>query len=330
MVWTTEKANNWYKNKGWIVGFNYVTSNAINSTEMWQSETFDPDTIQKELKIASQIGFNSCRVFLQYLVWENEQAQFIKNFDTFLEIAEKHNITVMPILFDDCAFSNKEPYLGKQLEPTFGIHNSGWTPSPGFLIADNNDYSNKLEAYLKTIVNTYKDDSRIIAWDLYNEPGNSGRNEKCLNLLLKSFDWARECNPSQPLTSGIWVWKDFDLKCVDLSDVISFHDYKTLDITKERIENLKQYSRPMFCTEWLHRIEGNSIETHMRFFKANNIAIYNWGLVEGKTQTNLSWNKEENLQNGQPEIWQHDILRSDLTPYIPEEVTFIKSITSTK
>lgn len=330
MAWTTQKTNNWYKDKGWIVGFNYVTSSAINSTEMWDADTFDSVTIQKEFEMASKIGFNSCRVFLQYLVWEKEQKEFIKNFDTFLAIAANNNITVMPTLFDDCAFSHKEPFLGKQDEPVLGIHNSGWTPSPGFLIADDRAYLNKLQMYFKSIINKYRNDPRIIAWDLYNEPGNSGRNEKCLDLLLKSFEWARDCNPSQPLTAGVWAWKEFDLKCEELSDVISFHDYMKLDVTKERIEEFKKCGRPMFCTEWLHRIEGNNIETHMPFYKENNIAIYNWGLVQGKTQTNLSWREEDNCQNSQPAIWQHDILRSDLTPYSPFEINFIKEITSKK
>ena len=40
-VWSVEQAQEWYKTIPWQVGFNYVTSTAVNSIEMWQSETFD-------------------------------------------------------------------------------------------------------------------------------------------------------------------------------------------------------------------------------------------------------------------------------------------------
>jgi len=68
MSFTIDKAWEWYNSQAWICGFNYVTSSAVNTTEMWQKDTFDPQTIDRELGWAENIGFNSCRVFLQYLV----------------------------------------------------------------------------------------------------------------------------------------------------------------------------------------------------------------------------------------------------------------------
>jgi endo-1,4-beta-mannosidase len=325
MIWSTDKANEWYKGKGWILGFNYLPSTAVNSTEMWQAESFDVSTIEKELRLASECGYNSCRVFLQYLVWKHEGAAFLKNFERFLEIAGKNAITVLPIFFDDCAFSGKEPRMGKQDEPIPGIHNSGWTASPGFTIADDPASEPSLKSYVQTLVSKYKNDSRIIAWDLYNEPGNSNREDKCLPLLKKTFEWARECDPSQPLSAGVYLWKDFDLSVIELSDIISFHDYNNIEITKDRIKMLKQYNRPLLCTEWLHRPNGSAIESHMPLYKSENIGIYNWGLVNGKTQTHLNWDKEKN-KNGGPSEWQHDIFTKDLKPYSAGEVAFIKKI----
>ena len=136
MIWPTEKANSWYKSKGWILGFNYVPSTAVNSTEMWQSESFDAPTMERELAAASQCGYNSCRVFLQYLVWKHEGDKFLANLECFLDICKRNGITVLPLFFDDCAFAGREPYFGKQDDPKPGIHNSGWTPSPGFTAAD--------------------------------------------------------------------------------------------------------------------------------------------------------------------------------------------------
>ena len=327
MIWSTEKANSWYKSKGWILGFNYVTSSAVNSTEMWQSESFDIAAIEKEIASASQCGYNSCRVFLQYIVWQHEGEKFLDIFERFLSVCKKNNITVLPILFDDCAFSGREPYPGKQDEPRPGIHNSGWTASPGFTIADDPSCQEELKSYVQTIVGKFREDERIIAWDLYNEPGNSQRKEKSHPLLKNVFTWARECNPSQPLTTGIWAYQDFDEIVIELSDIISFHDYTNIKTTKDRIAALKKHNRPVLCTEWLHRHNANTFESHMPIYKSENIGIYQWGLVNGKTQTHLNWDKEKN-KDGPPKIWQHDIFTREFKPYSQEEIALIKKLSS--
>jgi hypothetical protein len=324
-LWPAEKASEWHHSKKWILGFNYVTSTAVNSTEMWQDESFDAAAVERELALASRCGYNSCRVFLQYLVWREEGDVFLRNFERFLGIAHKNGITVLPIFFDDCAFSGKEPFLGKQDPPEPGIHNSGWTASPGFAIAGDPVSEKSLRAYVQTLVNLYKDDKRIIAWDLYNEPGNSGREEKSLSLLTKTFAWARDCNPSQPLTSGIWAWKAYDFACAGLSDIISFHDYGKLEDTKKRVQSLKHYGRPLLCTEWLHRPNGNTIESHLPLYKSEGIGTYHWGLVNGKTQTHLNWDKTKNAA-GETALWQHDIFTGDLEAYSERETALIREL----
>ena len=87
---------------------------------------------------------------------------------------------------------------------------------------------------------------------------------------------------------------------------------------------------------------GSTFEFSLPIFKKNNIGCFNWGLVAGKSQTHFGWStildlkqkKEagEFLENGEarpePEIWFHDILRADGTPYSEDEVNFIKQIIS--
>jgi hypothetical protein len=327
MTWQTRRANTWQAEQEWIVGFNYVPSTAINSTEMWQKSTFDVGTIVRELTLAAETGFNSCRVFLPFLVWREEGIAFMANLETFISIAHSKGLSVVLVLFDDCAFSKQEPYLGEQNRPVSGIHNSGWTPSPGFKVADDPEQQGNLEAYLTTIVRTYQSDSRILMWDLYNEPGNSGRAGKSRKLLISAFQWARECNPEQPLTSGVWSWQETDLLCLELSDVISFHDYRPMAETKERVEGLMKLGRPLFCTEWLHRHESNLIDTHMPYYGENHIGIYSWGLVLGKTQTHLSWDANRNTPGKIPLVWQHDLFHPDLSPNNEDEIRRIKELT---
>jgi hypothetical protein len=292
---------------------------------MWQNESFDEAAIAQDMALASRHGYNSCRVFLQYIVWKNEGELFLRNFERFLEITHKNGVTVLPIFFDDCAFAGREPYLGKQDDPRPGIHNSGWTPSPGFVITDDPACEESLKLYVQTLVRAHKDDERIIAWDLYNEPGNSGRGSKTLPLLTKTFAWARECNPVQPLTSGVYVWKDYDLACTELSDIISFHDYGNIEATKERIKTMRQYKRPLLVTEWLHRPNGNTLESHLPLYKEEHIGVYHWGLVNGRTQTHLNWDKSKNTDQGTA-LWQHDIFTREHKPYSEKEAAFIKEL----
>jgi len=326
--WTEEKANLWQQKTGWLLGFNYVPSSAINSTEMWQAGTYDKERIKTELELAAQAGFNSCRVFLQYLVWEKEGDNFIKTFSDFCQVAHESGLSVMPILFDDCNFAMKEPYLGPQDPPRHGVSNSGWTPCPGSCIADDPSKEQNLREYVKTVVGAFKDNPQIVIWDIYNEPGACGRGEKSLSLFTKAFQWAREAEPMQPLTSAIWDHTD---KAVDfgyekISDVISFHDYMALDDSDSLVNRLQEYKRPIFCTEWLCRQGGNTFESHLPLYKRETAGAYNWGLILGKTQTNLHGSTIFGEPDPNPDPWQHDLFYPDFKPYKEEEIEFLKRV----
>ena len=113
--WSVEKANDWAKQTGWLVGCNFIPSTAINELEMWQADTFDPKTIDRELGWAQGLGFNCVRVFLHDLPWQQDSKGFLDRMDQFLTLADKHHIKVMFVLFDSCW--NPDPKLGKQPAP---------------------------------------------------------------------------------------------------------------------------------------------------------------------------------------------------------------------
>jgi len=325
--WTANRAWVWYKRQPWLCGFNFVPSTAVNSTEMWQAETFDLETIDRELGWAEKIGFNSCRVFLQYLVWQNDPNGLIERIDQFLEVADRHKISTIFCLFDDCAFSGKEPYLGKQDDPIPGVHNSGWTSSPGHKRVTDPSFWPQLKEYITTIISHYSKDQRILAWDIYNEPGNSGMGDKSLPLLCKAFQWARNAKPEQPLTTAVWKMdlQNITEVILDLSDIITFHNYGDLSAVQKQVSYLKSYKRPIVCTEWMARHCGSLFQTHLPFFKQEKIGCYCWGLVNGKTQTHLPWWSPAG--NSESRMWFHDILHQDGTPYQEEEVEIIQKYT---
>jgi hypothetical protein len=322
--------NSPFTHQPWLCGFNYVPSAAVNSTDMWQEETFDPEVIDRELGWAEEIGFNACRVFLQFLVFESDWRGSMDRFEQFLEIADRHGICTVPIFFDDCAFANKQPYLGRQDSPRPGIHNGCWTPSPGRDRVRDRSKWTQLRSYLQDVISAHRQDPRVAMWDLYNEPGNSDMGNESLSLLRESFGWAREVQPSQPLTAGIWNkdLRDINDALLELSDVVSFHDYTDLESFAVMLEKLEESARgrKIACTEWMARHFDCKYSTHLPLLRRKAIDCFAWGLVRGRTQTHLPWGSTEGAE--EPALWFHDLLLPDGSPYDLEEVLNLKSLIS--
>ena len=329
--WTRERARAWWDGQAWPIGFNYVTSSAVNDVQMWMKDTFDPMLIDRELRLASEWGYNSLRVFLSYTVWREEGKAFLDSFETFLTVAAKNGLTVMPVLFDDCAFDfGAQPFYGPQPEPVPGVHNSRWVPSPGFAAQDDPALLPSLRAYLQAVIGAHRGDARVLAWDLYNEPGNAGRGEKSLPLLAHAFEWAREADPVQPLTAAPWVYEGFDRvnRClIEESDVVSLHTYLSPDGTKALVDRFRREERPVIITEWMNRLTGSTLEALLPWFRSEKIGAYQWGLVKGRTQTNLSW---ATMNGGTPEpdpaVWQHDVMYPDGRPYDVDEMALVRRL----
>ncbi|MBW7891450.1 MAG: hypothetical protein H3C48_10605 [Chitinophagaceae bacterium] len=163
-IWTKEQANDWYNKQPWLVGCNFLPSTAINQLEMWQPETFDTATINRELGWAEAIGMNTIRVYLHDLLYEQDAGGFLQRMDIFLQIASAHHIKPMFVLFD--SVWDPDPQLGKQRDPQPGVHNSGWVQSPGRkALTDSTQYP-RLEAYVKGVVKRFAQDDRVLAWDI--------------------------------------------------------------------------------------------------------------------------------------------------------------------
>jgi hypothetical protein len=114
----------------------------------------------------------------------------------------------------------------------------------------------------------------------------------------------------------------------ELSDVISFHWYGSLEEARERAAQLRRYGRPLLCTEYLARPRDNRFENFLPWFKAEGIGAYNWGFVKGRTQTHLPWSTWQNPAEQDADPWFHDILHPDGKPWSEGEVAAIRAVTS--
>lgn len=340
--WPEEKAKQWFDKNGWIVGCNYIPSNAVNQLEMWQEETFSPALIDKELGWAAGLGFNTTRVFLHHLLWEQDPTGFLNRIDLYLDIACKYGIRTMLVLFD--AVWDPFPKLGKQPEPRHNVHNSGWVQCPGYDVLNDPSRYDDLHDYVNGIVSHFKDDERVLIWDLFNEPDNMNiasykdddyslhKAELSMQLLKKTINWVRVINPTQPITMAPWQehWhcekrvSALDNYMFTHSDIISFHNYEDKENLEERLISMQRYNRPMLCTEYMARPFGSTFQDILPLFRKYNVGAYNWGLVAGKSQTHCPWDSWEKKYDNEPELWFHDIFRANGEVYKPEEVAFLK------
>ena len=341
--WSAPQANDWYAKQPWLVGANFIPSDAINELEMFQAETFNPALIDKELGMAESIGMNTMRVFLQDQLWQQDAKGFTQRLDTFIGIAAKHHIRPLLVLFDSCWETN--PHLGPQHPPIPGVHNSGWVQSPGKERLMDKNVEPQLEAYVKGVVGAFAKDDRVLGWDIWNEADNKGgdvaRDEaskvaRVNELLPKAFAWARSVHPTQPLTSGVWTgnWSDPAKESATTkiqlaeSDVISFHNYGWPEEFEAKIVSLKALGRPIICTEYMARGNGSTFDGSLPVAKKYNVGAINWGLVAGKTQTYLPWDSwDRPYVRSQPTIWFHEVFKQDDTPYRQREVDLIRELT---
>jgi len=368
--WSAEKAREWYDALPWLVGTNFYPSTAINQIEMWQASTWDPATIARELQWGRELGFNTHRVYLHDLVWDVDEQGFYHRIDQFLDICAAHGCRPFFVFFDDC--HDHSCQLAPQPLPVPGYHNSGWVTSPdrdSALRMTCGTASQALEARLKGYVqrtmDRFRDDERVLFWELYNEPGRGFStvtsmerrhpvdqpfgNMNCRFVHL-TWEWARETSPSQPITSntaGCVGEANWTINFVN-SDIQSIHAYAPLEETERLVRNFLQFDRPVLLTEYMARQTGSTFEAILPILKNLRVAAINWGFVNGKAGTIWPWSSRNEAgkpvsaralrEKGrvvhsieelpEPDLWFHDILRADGSPYDPGEVALIKQLTA--
>ena len=345
--WSEQKANDWYAQQPWLVGSNYIPSNAINQLEMFQATTFDPAINDRELGYAEGIGMNVMRVFLQDQLWQQDPDGFKQRLDTFLGIAAKHHIRILFVIFDSCWDPN--PKLGPQHPPIPGVHNSGWVQSPGILRLLDRSVEPQFKAYTIGVISAFANDNRVVGWDLWNEPSNDGggdnsrssaavkaKFDRVAELLPQVFAWARSAHPTQPLTSGVWMGNWHDPAREDAitkiqlheSDIITFHNYGWPEDFEARVHELEPNHRPILCSEYMARGAGSTFDGTLPVAKRLHVAAINWGLVDGKTQTRYPWDSwQRPYVLEQPPLWFHEVFHPDGTPYRQAEADLIRRLT---
>ena len=344
--WSCAQAWDWHARTPWLRGCNFLPSDCCNRIAFWQELDFEKhlETCRRELALVHAIGYNTIRVILEHIVFAEEHDSFMERFERFLEVADQNQISVMVCFGNDCTVPKnanyRAPHIGPQ-EYDWGYHggrkNSPHGSNPdaiGYSILDEPESAEVFFRMVQEVITRYKDDKRICIWDLFNEPGNNNRGEISAPHVLRIFQTARACNPSQPLTSGVWHdCRNFfpaEQVALENSDVISYHCYGDYRTNIRFIAELRKYNRPMLNTEWLHRPFHDTVQEMFPLFYLQKIHCWNWGFVAGLSQTYEPWEGMwRTIEAGDGDDidvtkWQHDLFRPNLRPYDPKEIKLIK------
>eukprot|EP00927_Polykrikos_kofoidii_P055281 TRINITY_DN49558_c0_g1_i1.p1 TRINITY_DN49558_c0_g1~~TRINITY_DN49558_c0_g1_i1.p1 ORF type:complete len:439 (-),score=57.95 TRINITY_DN49558_c0_g1_i1:28-1344(-) len=327
--WTRERAADWMERQPWRAGTNYLPSTASNVLDLWDARNFTEtlSVVTREFDLARRLGFSTMRIFLHEVFFHKEGAAFIKRIDQFLDVMQAAGLSAMLVLFDAVWRPDLE-----NAKPFPRVHNSAWVQCPSHDVLraygeGSTDAVTRLRRYVEGVVTAFRNDKRVVVWDVYNEPSmfvsegllfpklalrhgwehppkhwvwDAEKLSFTLKLLLASFEWVRGCKPDQPLTAGVWRYPDdpndqsdphavfYNIQ-LELSDVLSLHCYCSTDELQHRIESLKARGRPVLLTEFVARPQQSTWQESLPILHRLGVWGYAWGFVRGRSQTEYAW-----------------------------------------
>ena len=290
---------------------------------MWQAETYDPTTIDRELGWAENIGMNTMRVFLHNLVY-GAGSEGIREAHRWVS----RRLRRVTIYGRSLCFSTPAGIRIQNWDRSFRRCQGCTTPvgcrHPGPDVLEDPTQVPRLEQYVKGIVGTFANDSRVLAWDMWNEPDNGNDSSYERRSEKQKRDYARALAaglcmgsfgaPTQPLTSGVWHgdWSSTAMMTPlpnpdEQSDVVSFHNYGWPEDFEAHVKMLEQFHRPLICTEYMARGAGSTFDTVLPVAHENHVGAINWGLVQARARRFFPGiHGNTRMPPIKPPIWFHD------------------------
>ena len=208
-----------------VKGFNYQPSWGSSGFEIWRN--FDSERMGHELSLGKLYfpGMNAIRLWLSHDAWVRNPKDFAAAFDRALSIADTHSLLVMPVLFNrwhDAALDYGGIYIDHFLSRVSWVQGK-----------------DQPATFAEAIFGAHAMDSRILAWDLCNEPFAYSCSPKDIPdiveaeyaWLARMYDIAKRCGAQAPITVGIHSGHGIDgIRQIEpISDILSIHPYWTCD-----------------------------------------------------------------------------------------------------
>jgi hypothetical protein len=219
-----------------VRGFNYSGSWGTSGLDLWLYHDHG--------KMAVEVGrgksffpkWNVARWWLSHEAYIRAPDRFLANFEAGLSIFARYNILVMPVLFNrwrdpSCDFGGVSlehiipgmNYLGAG-EESFNPETPVDRPVAGI--------EGIMRRYLGDLISLHRNDERIYAWDLCNEPFGAYLDIYASPLLDGEMRWLIWCSAmcklfgaSQPLTIGNHFLPQALRLTAPICDLLSFHPY---------------------------------------------------------------------------------------------------------
>ncbi len=201
-----------------IRGFNYQPSYGSSGFELWQK--FDASVIDRELGLGKKYfpAMNAIRLWLSWDSFLRSPKRFARDFDASLAIANKYNLAVMPVLFNrwhDAVLDYGGIYIDHFLPTASWVQRSGM-----------------FDHYVEAIVGAHKDDGRVLAWDLCNEPYSYNCPRESIPQIVEAetawlqslYKKCKDLGAGAPITVGIHPGVPLEL-VNSMSDLLSIHPY---------------------------------------------------------------------------------------------------------
>ena len=220
-----------------IRGFNYAGSWGTSGLDLWQHH--DVGLMAAEVARGKHYfpGWNAARWWLSHEAFLRDHRRFLANFEAGLATFARHDVRVMPVLFNRwrdpvCDFGGVPL---DHIVPGLSFYGAERFSSADHDAIDEDTFSvpSLFRHYLEAVVREHADDQRIFSWDLCNEPLSGDYLEDPSSPIYQAelgwLEWcARICRGSgaaQPLTIGNWPCLAAMKATEPIVDFISFHPY---------------------------------------------------------------------------------------------------------
>jgi hypothetical protein len=283
----------------WVQGAVFVPTNCVNEAQQW--DEYDPVVNDRELHYASVYGINVVRVYLHYYVYLKKKAALLASIEDFLERADKYGIKTEFVFFDDCWNQPPKDLLSADYRypaPIPGVHNSRWLVCPGDDVRNHYDQHRAgLKSYVQDIVRAHGNDSRVLFWEIYNEPNKS---EATVRLERDAMGWIKQTGSAIPVTA---TGKEFSGG--PFSDFASWHEYSAYTVFGDA------YS---LCTECMNR-QGQSVPGVVEHFKGK-VGYIMWEFGIGRDNCRFAWgDKPDHPRKDETPTPFHGIVYPDGHPW---------------
>lgn len=234
-------SDSYFKN---IKGAVYIPTRSYNAYQMWRD--YSSEIIKRDLNYGVKLGINSLRIWLSYEYWLEDINRVKDRFDDFLDIAYGFGMRVMPSLFECCG---REPCL-ENINDTDQFTATA-IKSPGTRIVKDKASWDKPLKFLSWIMDNYRDDNRLLAIEMINEPKTVEDQLFALELLK----FANSKKGSIPITTGTNEL-GANIMFKDYVDIYQTHENFSLSESSLRfhldiISHIQRVDRkPVWITEW--------------------------------------------------------------------------------